>query len=67
MPKQPIKHCHECRHYIAPNPPHEDPLCKVAADNPSLHGFPILHAVKFQRASGFVTDCGPGGAHWEAR
>ena len=64
--KQPIKHCHECRHFIPPDPPSEDARCQLAVDSKALTGYTILQSVKFQRSSGFITDCGPGGNYWEA-
>lgn len=65
MNKKPIKHCHECKHFLPPERPTDDPACAQAAANSALSGYPILHTVKFQRGSNFVTDCGPAASLWE--
>lgn len=65
--KSPPKHCHECVYFLPPEPASGDPSCRHAAETKALEGYPILQTTKFQRSSGFVTDCGPGGMFWEAR
>jgi hypothetical protein len=51
------KPCSECRHIMGQG------ICTLVDDEYPL----ALRTVTFQRSSGFLRDCGPGGVFWEPR
>lgn len=67
MNKHKPKQCPDCSFFLTQDDPAAEYLCGHATARRDLEGFPILHTIRFQRSSGFITDCGPSGTFFEPR